>query len=181
MSLTSQINLEKTKKKDPNYRWINNSIKLYINHIFRFFYSLNFFTHLNLSILDWYTSFVIIPILFYLLGLYDDRFNLRPSIKILLSLILFYVVINLDNNFLLSTINIPSFNLNISILKYSIFITLLCFLLFQHAFNMFDGINLHIGSYSIIFSIFLFYITNLNIFILIILPFVFFLLLNFKK
>lgn len=172
---------KKQKKKIP----ITGGLIILLNYLLiiflDYFYSLDLFAHLNLSILDWYISFVIIPILFYFLGLYDDKFNLKPSIKILLSLILFYILINLDNNFLLSSISISSFNLNISILKYSIFISLLCFLLFQHAFNMFDGINLQISLYSIIFLIFLFYITNINIFILMILPLLFFLLLNFKN
>ena len=132
-----------------------------------FFYELNFFDHLDLSKLDWYLSFIIIPIMFYLIGLYDDKYDLRPSIKILLSLILFYIVINLDDNFfLLREIYIFSFKLNISILKYSIFISLLCYLLFQHAFNMFDGINLQTGLYSIIFLIIFFLYYKIEFFII---------------
>lgn len=172
---------KKQKKKIP----ITGGLLILLNYLLvlfvNYFHELNFFSHLNLTIIDWYISFVIIPVLFYLLGLYDDKFDLRPAIKILLSLILFYVVINLDNNFLLNQIIISSLNLNISISKYSIFITLLCFLLFQHAFNMYDGINLHIGLYIIIFLSFLFFITGINFFIIFTLPFLFFLFLNFRN
>ncbi len=172
---------KKQKKKIP----ITGGIIILSNYLLiiflDYFYNLNFFSHLDLSTTDWIVSFLIIPILFYFLGLHDDKYDLRPSIKILLSVILFYIVINLDDNFLLNKIIVSSFELNISVVKYSIFITLLCFLLFQHAFNMFDGINLHIGLYSIIFLITFFYITKINFFILMILPFLFFLSLNFSN
>lgn len=176
---------DKLRKKQKIKVPITGGMIILLNYLLiiflNFIYELNFFDHLNLSKIDWYVSFIIIPIMFYLIGLYDDKYDLRPSIKILLSLILFYLVINLNDNFFLSEIYIFSLNLNISILKYSLFISLLCYLLFQHAFNMFDGINLQIGLYSIIFLIILFYITRIEFFVLLILPLLFFLLLNFKN
>ena len=176
---------DKLRKKQKSKIPITGGMIILLNYLLiiflNFVYELNFFDHLNLSKIDWYLSFIIIPIMFYLIGLYDDKYDLRPSIKILLSLILFYIVINLDDNFLLREIYIFSFKFNISILKYSIFISLLCYLLFQHAFNMFDGINLQIGLYSVIFLLILFYITQIDFFVLLILPLLFFLLLNFKN
>ena len=124
---------------------------------------------------------MIIPVIFYLIGLYDDRYNLKPSSKFLLSIILFYIVILLDKNFSLNQIVIESVSLNISIVKFSVFISLLCYLLFQHAFNMFDGINLQVGFYSLIFLFSFFLITKIDIFLILILPFIIFLILNFKN
>lgn len=141
---------------------------------------LGIFNYLQISKIDWIFLFLFIPMIFYLIGLYDDRYNLKPSVKLLLSLILFYIVIHLDNNYLLNQINIESFGLNISIIKLSIFLTLLCYLLFQHAYNMFDGINLQIGFYSLFFLLSFFLMTKVNFFIILVLPILFFLVLNFK-
>ena len=115
---------DKLRKKQKSKIPITGGMIILLNYLLiiflNFVYELNFFDHLDLSKIDWYLSFIIIPIMFYLIGLYDDKYDLRPSIKILLSLILFYIVINLDDNFLLREIYIFSFKLNISILKYSI-------------------------------------------------------------
>ena len=145
------------------------------------FLELSIFSYLQISKIDWIFLFLIIPIIFYLIGLYDDKYNLKPYSKFLLSIVLFYIVIQLDKNFIINRVVIEGINLNISIVKFSIFITLLCYLLFQHAFNMFDGINLQIGFYSLIFLIFFFLITQIDIFLILILPFLIFLILNYKN
>lgn len=172
---------KKQKKKIP----ITGGLLIILNYLLLlfldYFLELGIFNYLLISKIDWFFLFLIIPIIFYLVGLYDDKYNLKPSSKFLLSLILFYIVIQLDKNYLLDQITIESIGLNISIVKFSIFVTLLCYLLFQHAYNMFDGINLQIGFYSLFFLLSLFFMTKINIFIMLILPLLFFLILNFKN
>ena len=172
---------KKQKKKVP----ITGGLLIVLNYILiillNSFFKLDIFDYLQISKINWIFLFLVFPIVFYLIGLYDDKYNLKPSSKFLLSLILFYIVIQLDKNYLLDQITIESIGLNISIVKFSIFVTLLCYLLFQHAYNMFDGINLQIGFYSLFFLFSLFFMTKINIFIILILPLLFFLILNFKN
>ncbi len=176
---------DQIRKKQKNKVPITGGLLIISNYIFIIclnkFYNFNFFNYLEITKIDFLFVFILIPIFFYIIGLYDDKYQLKPFTKLFLSLILFYIITNLDQIFLLSQINIQSFNLNFSIIKFSIFITLLCYLLFQHAFNMFDGINLQISFYSLFFLIILFIITKIDIFLLLILPFLFFLILNFKN
>ena len=157
--------------------FINYILLILINELFR----LGLFNYLNISNFDFIAIFIVIPSIFYLIGLYDDKYDLNPYSKFLISIFLFYIIIQLNNDFLIDKIIINNLNINISIIKFSIFLTILCYLLFQHAFNMFDGINLQIGLYSLFFLIFLFYLTKFSFFILLILPVLFFLILNFKN
>ena len=65
--------------------------------------------------------------------------------------------------------------------NYSIFFTILCFLLFINSFNMLDGINGQAGSYSIyILIIFLFLNVNTVLSINLFITLLFFLYFNFK-
>jgi UDP-N-acetylmuramyl pentapeptide phosphotransferase/UDP-N-acetylglucosamine-1-phosphate transferase len=75
----------------------------------------------------------------------------------------------LDHNLLLETIVIKSWNINISLLKFSIFFTVICFLLFINAANMYDGINLQSGPYFFGVYSYLLYQFGFNIFFLMIL------------
>ena len=157
--------------------FFNYILLILLNELFR----LSLFNYLDISSLDFVAIFIVVPSIFYLIGLYDDKYDLNPFSKFLISIVLFYIIIQLNNNFLINKIIVNSLNINISITGLSIFISILCYLLFQHAFNMFDGINLQIGFYSLFFLIFLFYLTKINFFVLLILPFLFFLVLNFKN
>ena len=174
-------NRKRQQKKIP----ITGGLLLFLNYILLILidnlYQLNLFSYLNISEKNFIIILIIVPLTFYLVGLYDDKYNLKPYLKFLISIIFFFIVIQLDNKFLIDQISINSLNIDISIFKYSIFITILCYLLFQHAFNMFDGINLQIGFYSIFFLVFLFFFTKVNTFLIFILPILFFLILNFKN
>ena len=68
------------------------------------------------------------------------------------------------------------------ILKFSLFFSLFCFLVFLNAFNMFDGINLQASLYSIIiFSFILFYFTNSYLLKILLIYLIFYSYLNFKN
>ena len=176
---------DNNRKKQKNKIPITGGLLIFLNYIILIIldnlYQLNLFIYLDISKINFFVILVFIPLIFYLVGLYDDKYNLRPYLKFLISIILFYVVIKLDNKFLIEQITINSLNIDISISKFSVFLTILCYLLFQHAFNMFDGINLQIGFYTLLFFIFLFLFSKFNIFLIFVLPVLFFLILNFKN
>lgn len=90
----------------------------------------------------------------FLIGYYDDKFNLKPLKKlILLSLIIsFFLYLNPENN-LLKKFSIFSWQIELSFLTSLIF-TVLCYLLFINAFNMIDGMNLVSSCYFLSLVIF---------------------------
>ena len=176
---------DKNRKRQKEKVPITGGLLIFFNYILLIllneFFQLGLFNYLDISNFDFIATFIVVPSIFYLIGLYDDKYDLNPYSKFLISIFLFYIIIQLNNNFLIDKIIINNLNIDISIIKSSIFLTILCYLLFQHAFNMFDGINLQIGFYSLFFLIFLFYLTKISFFLLLILPILFFLVLNFKN
>ena len=87
--------------------------------------------------------------LFLLLGIFDDKFNLNANFKLIIFSILIFFLIFFESNILINEVRLHFLNINFTLGNFSYFWTLICFLLFVNAFNMFDGINLQSGLYSI--------------------------------
>ena len=95
-------------------------------------------------------------ILIFLVGFLDDKKNLSPKIKFILLIFLigFFLLVEPGNK--INSLYFSTIDLNISVENYSFFFTLLCYLLFLNAVNMFDGINLQLCLYSFLGLIYLF-------------------------
>ena len=103
-------------------------------------------------------------------------------IKLFLMILFLIILFNYDQSFIINELRFSFYDQTINLGKYSILVTLICYLLFINAFNMFDGINLQ----SIIFSlsiIFFFISIKFLIFLntLFLIPFLLFFYLNFKN
>jgi len=117
----------------------------------------------------------------FLIYLFDDIKNLNPNLKLLLLSILIISYLNLDSSAILTNLKFRFLRDIIFLNKFSIAFTLLSILLFINALNMFDGINLQCGTYSVFIFIMLFLLTkNIAIFYFMI-PLFFFLLLNYSN
>ena len=99
--------------------------------------------------------FIIATFTIFLVGLFDDKYNLSPNYKFLLLLIVVLNTLVFDRNLIISSINFSFFNETINAGKYSLYFTCFCFLVFLNAFNMFDGINAQASIYSIIIFCFI--------------------------
>lgn len=131
---------------------------------------------------SYYISFFL-PILFiFFIGLYDDKFILNPYSKFfLISSVLVFITF-VDNDLVIKKLYFQTFNLSVSLGIFSTFFSILCILLFVNALNMFDGLNLQVGSYLAI--LFLYFIINkifLNLSIFLFLSLIPFLYLNYKN
>jgi UDP-N-acetylmuramyl pentapeptide phosphotransferase/UDP-N-acetylglucosamine-1-phosphate transferase len=121
-----------------------------------------------------YISFFIIPLFLFIIGYFDDKKNLSANIKLILVSLIIYCAVTIDSDLLITEIKFNTLEKVFYLSNFSTVFSVLCFLLFINAFNMFDGINLQAGVYSfLIFFIFL--INNvlpiLSIFFLITLSF----------
>jgi UDP-GlcNAc:undecaprenyl-phosphate GlcNAc-1-phosphate transferase len=97
--------------------------------------------------------------------MYDDKKNLTPNIKLFIFSIIILILICLDDQIILSELKFSFKKDIVSLNKYSYLFTILCFLLFINACNMFDGINAQSASFFIIFIIFFIQITHFNYFL----------------
>ena len=153
---------------------------LIIIFIFGYFFNNNFLLELGFNKKDILYFFLFSSAVF-LIYLVDDVKNLGPNFKLLLLFNLIICYLTFDESLVLKNLRFKFFKEIFFLGNFSIVFTILCFLLFINALNMFDGINLQCGSYGLfIFIIFLFLSKNIAIIYLII-PLIFFLLLNYSN
>ncbi len=114
----------------------------------------------------------------------DDKFNINPWVKLGVATF-FILAITLSDSAMIIKILYFKYSeivLQINLDNLAIFFTLICFIAYLNAINMFDGINLQLGLYVFLISIFLIInnvYTELNIILIIsLIPF---LILNFKN
>jgi len=167
------------QKKTPNI----GGFFIIINLLFFYVFKLLF----DDLIYDYYLfvqffSFFIISLLIFILGYFDDKYNLSPNYKLIFLGIIFFLSIFSDPNLLIKHLYLKNFSIKIDLGKWSFLFTCLCFLLLLNAINMFDGINIQSASfYFLIFSIFYFKNLFLSFSLLILLTLFFYLLLNYKS
>ena len=108
-------------------------------NILTIFLADNYFNLTNISILNF--NVLLFIFIIFIFGIFDDKFGINANLKLLLSIIFFTIFLFLNDNLILKSINISSGQiLNLGII--SIPFTIFCFVIFQNAFNMYDGINL---------------------------------------
>ncbi len=129
-----------------------------------------------------YFYFFLGSLLFYLLGLVDDKKDINANIKFIIEFFIVSILIIADKNLLIEKIYFQSFDKTIYLGKYSFIFTVLSIIIFINALNMYDGINLQVGSYCIIILLTLMYFSNLDLILLIlIMSLITFLYLNYKS
>ena len=77
----------------------------------------------------------------FLIGLVDDKFKIKTSIKSALLLCSIVFVLLIDKNLVLNTINLSFLDKGFSLGNLSFFFTILSILLFINATNLYDGIT----------------------------------------
>ena len=94
----------------------------------------------------------------FIIGLIDDYNEQHYNYKFIsLSFAIFFFIL-VDKDLLLTNIYFESFNLTINFnYFFGYLISILCFLLFINASNMFDGINLQFSLYSFVIILIFFF------------------------
>jgi len=125
--------------------------------------------------------FIFFSTLIFIFGIYDDVKKINPNIKLLVTafIVLFYCF--WDDSLVINNLRFSFVSKEISLSNLAVPFTILCFLLFINAFNMFDGLDLQCTLYSIFIFILLFLIRLDIIFLFFIIPLVFFFYLNINK
>ena len=118
-----------------------------------------------------------------ILGIADDKFQIKAKYKLFFFLIIFSLILILNEKIHIEKLEFRNFSFVINLESFDFIFTVLCFIIFVNAFNMFDGINCQAISYSIVFFLTLFYFHNLNILLIpiIIIFLLILLILNFQS
>ena len=125
--------------------------------------------------------FITGSIIFFLLGYLDDKQDINAYLKFFFQIIFILLLVFFNNDLLINHIYISFLNKKILLGQFSIFFTILCYLLFINAFNMLDGINLSAAIYSLLLLVFLYLQKNNIIFIVLITSLIFFLIKNYQN
>ena len=132
-----------------------NFIKYFIDCIFRLYFKKNIFFDNFFETNRELFAFLAGIVTFYFIGLFDDKYRLSANYKLFISTFFILLFILIDDNLEILVLKFSFLDHEIELKSFSIFFTVLCFLLFINALNMFDGINCQVGFYSIlIFGIF---------------------------
>ena len=118
---------------------------------------------------------------FFILGLIDDKKNLNANIKLLLQSLFLLLYFFYNQDLIISNFYISSLKKDLLLNSFSIIFSIFCFLLFINSINMFDGINLQVGFYSLFVFVLLFFKIDNQFIIPIIVALIIFLILNFNN
>ncbi len=140
--------------------------------ILSFFYLYFFLNKFDLTILQNKSFqidavfYLIVVSLLFIVGFYDDKYDLAPNLKLIILVILFSIVIYLDESLLISKLDFKSLDLSLNIKAYSFFFVIFCLIVFSNSTNMFDGINLQCSSYFLFIILYLqiIFVNNLEIY-----------------
>ena len=139
------------------------------------FYILNF-----LDILHYELNIPLIFFsIFFIFGLLDDYFIIRPLFKTLIYLTIIFIFLKINSNLVIYNFYLESFNAVVYLKSISLFFTIFCIFFMINILNMFDGINGSLISITLPFFIVIFLITNNLFYLLMILALVIILLYNF--
>jgi UDP-GlcNAc:undecaprenyl-phosphate GlcNAc-1-phosphate transferase len=188
--LTNLLNLYDIPdfKRKIHYKKVSLAGGLLIYFYFLFFFIFDIFylnkTNTNLLFANnkEFIIFLIFSTLYFLVGIYDDKFSLMPDKKLFLYFFISLIFLTTNESLLIKNINFSFLEKNIVFSKFSYFFTAFAILLFINSLNMFDGINLQSGLYIIFFLIILFFKLNYNIiFLQLTIILLFFLYLNYTS
>ena len=154
-----------------------------------FFIILNFNSYFFLENFDqqYIYNYEILVILFvsnifFILGYFDDRYNLRPFTKAIFYLVICLFILNFYEFLIINELKFSFTYRFIKLNHYSLIFTLFAIFVFINALNMFDGINGQSGIFFF-FVLFILVLKNYNIELVLTLVITnfFYFLLNFKR
>lgn len=117
----------------------------------------------------------------FIIGLYDDKYDLNPFKKLFLSAFFILLGLLIDESLIIRELNFYTYNYSIKLMGLSIPFTILSFLLFINSLNMFDGIDLQVPLYILIIFLYLVLSKNNHLIVFILPVMIFIIYLNYKQ
>ncbi len=119
---------------------------LALNFFIIFFYQIFFLKNfLSLDIKNFHNlelfSLLMLISAYFILGLYDDKYNLNPSKRLIFSILTVLIAIFLNKNLLITNLSLSFYENKIFLNNLSIVFTIFCILILTNSLNFYDGIN----------------------------------------
>ena len=172
---------ENIRKKHKYPTPVSGGLILFFSLLLPIFYFFNLFFESDKFLI----SFVLFYILVFIIGLYDDIYDVKPITKLMLSGFIAIFFLTLNQDLVTNTLRFNFLNLSFVISDSASLIFLgLCFVLLQNSLNMADGLNgLFIGISIALLIILSFYqnVSFLSFLILLILMLLILLFLNLNS
>jgi len=128
-----------------------------------------------------YYYIILCSFVFALVGIIDDKLNIKSYLKLFILLIVLLSFFLINNKYLINYITIYNKQFYFST-YYSLFFTTLCILLFVNALNLFDGIDLQSSLYVLFLLIVLLFKKEfVEVIAVALITLIFIIYLNFKK
>ena len=144
------------KKKTPIIGGMILVINFSIIFIYQIFFLNNFLSSdlQNFDNLELF-SLIIFIYSYFFLGLYDDKYNLKPLKKLLISILIILITTFLNQNLIINNFTLSFYDKRIFLENSSIIFTIFCILILINALNFYDGVN---GQSCLIFLVFFIYL-----------------------
>ena len=127
-------------------------------------------------------SILFFILFFYFIGLYDDKFKLKPEKKFILGILICIVSLSINKNIVINSISTTFYDHAIFLNNFKFIFTIFCIIILINALNFYDGINGQSLIFFIIIYSFLAFKSSLTAFyIYIVFILIFLLLLNLKN
>lgn len=152
-------------------------INLSIIFIFDFIFSFELFYEYEL-INQNKILFFLTATIFFLIGLFDDKFYLKPLLRLTLLFLNISILIYFLDDFRINQIYFENLDILIINKNFTIFFTLISIILLIQIFNFFDGIDFQLSLYIIFICVYLFLFSKSLTILIVILPLCFMIYLN---
>lgn len=152
--------------------------------------SYNFYTSENLIPFEYFQDeltnlffFSISFLAIFFIGVYDDKYEIKPEKKLILFGVIILFLILADRDLAIQTLRFSFTDSIYDISDYSKFFTIFCIIVFMNAFNMYDGSNFQVSSITMVIMSYLFLMSKSfdYLSITIILSLIFFSILNLQN
>ena len=127
-----------------------------------------------------FVYFLLVITCIFVIGIYDDKYDIAPTKRIILISTFIILFLNIDNTSVINFINLPFTQIKIEFNLGAKLFTYLCLIILIISCNMFDGINFQSFLFYSINFIFLFILQQNYFILLIIFSLIFFGILNFN-
>ena len=118
---------------------------------------------------------------FFILGIIDDKYKLKPQKRFFLSILFSIIVLTLNKDLIISDVKFSFYENRLFLNIYSYFFTIFCIVILINALNFYDGINGQSILFFLIAFSYIAYSSPIYVFyILIILVLIFLLFLNLR-
>ena len=128
-----------------------------------------------------YTSIFFFIFSFFILGIIDDKYKLKPEKRFFLSILLSIIGLTLNKDLIISDIKFSFYEDRLFLNNYGYFFTIFCIMILINALNFYDGVNGQSILFFLITFSYIAYNSPIYVFyILIILVLIFILFLNLR-